>query len=227
MAQGRQLVCIMPLYSPRFDANLDSALCFASMSARTSPIPTLPQLAAEDEAAVRELANELYGLAIASRSECLIIAMDLFDAGCPSLGSLLECPSISTIEELQTELGTLKNVQLNHLQLRRIVNWIQRQRQTLAPDSDVGSKRMHPSAFLPLAAMQHVRRLEASDASTVAVLPERAADGSAARDVSTEIAAAKPAAADLAAVELAAAELVAAEIAGRIEDEARTFTEMM
>ncbi len=197
------------------------------MSARTSPIPTLPQLAAEDEAAVRELANELYGLAIASRSECLIIAMDLFDAGCPSLGSLLECPSISTIEELQTELGTLKNVQLNHLQLRRIVNWIQRQRQTLAHDSDVGSKRMLPSTFLPLAAMQHVRRLEASDASTVAVLPERAAHGSAARDVSTEIAAAKPAAADLAAVELAAAELVAAEIAGRIEDEARTFTEMM
>ena len=101
----------------------------AIMSERTYPVTTLPQLAAEDEAVVRELANQLHGLAIASRSECLNIAMDLLNAGCSSLHSLLECPSITTIQELQTELGTLKNVQLTHLQLRTLVNWIQQQRQ--------------------------------------------------------------------------------------------------
>ena len=156
--------------------------------------------------------------------------MDLFDAGCPSLGSLLECPSISTIEELQTELGTLKNVELNPIQLRKIVKWIQRQSQTLVHDSDVGSKRLHPSNSLPPVASQHVRRLEASDASSVAVLP--AADGGSLPDISAELAAADLAAPELAAAELAAADLAAADLAavdlaGRIEDEARKFMEMM
>ena len=127
-----------------------------------------------------------------------------------SLVSLLECPSINTIQELQTELGTLKNVELNPIQLRKIVKWIQRQSQTLVYDSDVGSKRLHPSNSLPPVASQHVRRLEAGDASTLAVLP--AADGGSLPDVFAE---------------LAAAELAAADLAGRIEDETRKFMEMM
>lgn len=205
------------------------------MSARTSPVPTLPQLAPEDEVVVHKLANQLWGLEIASRDECLKIAMDLFNAGCPSLESLLECPSINTIQELQTELGTLKNVELNPIQLRKIVKWIQRQSHTLVHDSDVGSKRLHPSNSLPPVASQHVRRLEASDASSVAVLP--AADGGSLPDISAELAAAdlaapelvaaEFAAADITAADLAAADLAAVDLAGRIEDEARKFMEMM
>ena len=89
----------------------------------------------EDAAVVRKLANQLYCLEIASRDECSKIAMDLMDAGCWSLENLLEfCPSVTTIQELETNLGM--NVKLNPTQLGAIVNWMQRQRQTLVHDSD-------------------------------------------------------------------------------------------
>ena len=64
----------------------------------------------------------------------------------------------------------------------------------------------------------------------MAVLP--AADGGSLPDISAELAAADLAAPELAAAELAAADLAAADLAavdlaGRIEDEARKFMEMM
>ena len=79
----------------------------------------------QDDAVVRKLANQLYDIKIASRDECPKIALDLLNAGCPSLETLLEfCPSISTIQELQTQLGM--NVKLKPVQLAKIVDWMQR-----------------------------------------------------------------------------------------------------
>jgi hypothetical protein len=97
----------------------------------------LPQLDQDDEAVVRELANELHAIPIASRGACVNIARDLLDAGCTSLRGLLECP-INSVQDLQAELGS---VPLSNLQLRKIVLWMQQQKSLPAPIPDIGTKR--------------------------------------------------------------------------------------
>ena len=102
-------------------------------------------LNAKDDAVVCKLANQLHGLEIAGRDECSKIAIVLMNAGCWSLENLIEfCPSIYTIQELQTQLGMNeeglgKFVKLTTIQQQKIVDWIQRH------DSDVGTKRPPPS----------------------------------------------------------------------------------
>ena len=98
-------------------------------------------LDAKYDAVVRKFANQLYDLEIAGRDECSKIAIVLMNAGCWSLETLIEfCPSIYTIQELQTQLGMNeeglgKFVKLTTIQQQKIVDWIQRQSQ----DSDVGA----------------------------------------------------------------------------------------
>jgi hypothetical protein len=115
----------------------------ASLSMSVVPLPPLDT---EDHAMVQALADELHALPIASRGACLSIARDMFDAGCLSLRCL---SFVDSIQELQAELGTLKNVQLSNLQLRKLVQWAQQQRQPSAANSDIGSKRPYPASFTP------------------------------------------------------------------------------
>ena len=87
---------------------------------------SLPPLDPDDQVAVHGLADELHALPLASKGMCLSIARDMFDAGCISL----KCLSyVNSVEELKLELGNLKNVQLSNLQLRKLVQWAQQQRQ--------------------------------------------------------------------------------------------------
>jgi hypothetical protein len=97
-----------------------------------------PPLDQDDEAVVRELANELHAIPIASRGACVNIARGLLDAGCTSLRGLLECP-INSVQDLQAELGSV--ALLSNLQLRKIVLWMHQQKSLPAPIPDIGSKR--------------------------------------------------------------------------------------
>jgi hypothetical protein len=114
----------------------------------------------EDAAAIHVLAGQLHALEIARFQTCVNIAIDLIDAGCSSLESLVDDGvSINSIEELKEVLGTLKNVQLTRLQLLKILSWIQRRRQGLAaaPEQNAGDKRPLPSASPPSPAAQQPR----------------------------------------------------------------------
>jgi hypothetical protein len=121
----------------------------------SSPLAAFAPLGPEDAAVVQALANELHSLRVASKDECYNIARALLDAGCPSLTCLVELP-INSVEELQNELGALKNVKLNNLQLGSILKWMRQQRlpatsilqqtQFSASNLDIGSKRPHPVA---------------------------------------------------------------------------------
>ena len=119
---------------------------------------SLTKLDPKDEAAIRRLANQLHALVIATPEACLTIASEMFDAGCHSLEYLADDFSIESIDELKgVMVGTLKNVQLSVLHLKKIVCWIQNRRQGLAPEQNAGNKRPHPSAAPPSPAAQQPR----------------------------------------------------------------------
>jgi hypothetical protein len=126
----------------------------------------LPQLDQDDEAVVRELANELHEIPIASRGACVNIARDLLDAGCTSLRGLLECP-INSVQDLQAELGS---VPLSILQLRKIVLWMQQQKSLLAPiPPDIGTKRPLSVSHCAPDQGASILRADAAQASSAAV----------------------------------------------------------
>jgi hypothetical protein len=104
------------------------------------PVPARPS----DEAVVLQLASELHGISIASYHECLKIAKALLDVGCPSLMSLVALPElkkdpIDSVEDVQSHLQNLR-YPLGKLQLCRILQWIQQQRQMPASNVDGGSQ---------------------------------------------------------------------------------------
>lgn len=126
----------------------------------------LPQLDQDDEAVVRELANELHEIPIASRGACVNIARDLLDAGCTSLRGLLECP-INSVQDLQAELGS---VPLSILQLRKIVFWMQQQKSLPAPiPPDIGTKRPLSVSHCAPDQGASMLRADAAQASSAAV----------------------------------------------------------
>ena len=142
---------------------------------------SLPHLSPRDEAVVLQLANELHGIAplpIASHGECLNMARALLDVGCPSLSALVELPEqpINTVEDLKSYLHNLR-YPLGKLQLCRILQWIQQQRQA-ASIPDVGSKRAHSeSPHLARAGATHVTPAQAqTDTDAHAALTAPPAD---------------------------------------------------
>jgi hypothetical protein len=152
---------------------------------------SLPPLSPRDEAVVLQLANELHGIAplpIASHGECLNIARALLDVGCASLVALLELPEqpINSVDDLKSYLHNLR-YPLGKLQLCRISQWIQQQRQASASIPDVGSKRAHPeSPLLARAGTTHITAAQTqtdTDAHTALSAPPAHALSSVPSDV--------------------------------------------